>query len=131
MIYFTQLVIVLNAILLTVIHCVASATAPSNETNVEVSSPLQNLISRLKTNGVTNMDVMDMVFFGCLILLGLELINISVKQAGRKYNRISLLFHHKYIDTCKSSHKSDSIVKACLSLIISQSEENIWMILVR
>ena len=82
----SQMAIIFNAVFLTTVHSYASAasTNANNETNYSNSSPLQSFLHRLQENGIENIDPMDMMFFGCVVLLGLELINVTVKQAGRK-----------------------------------------------
>jgi hypothetical protein len=78
--------ILFNAFFLTMVHSYASAASSQahNETTYSDSSPLQSYLDRLQQNGIENMDPMDMILFGCLILLGLEFINVTVQQAGRK-----------------------------------------------
>ena len=83
---FSQMAILFNAMFLTTVHCYASAGSrqEKNATDYVIISPLQSFLDRLQQNGIEDMDPMDMMLFGCLVLLGLELINVTVKQAGRK-----------------------------------------------
>lgn len=96
----SQMAIIFNAVFLTTVHSYASAasTNATNETSYSNSSPLQAFLDRLQENGIENIDPMDMVFFGCVVLLGLELINVTVKQAGQIMRLNNVPVRGKHLD---------------------------------
>jgi len=84
------LYIVFNVVLLLVAHSsadqVPNTTNQTQTTTLSSSKNINDLIidngmsfvNRLIKNGVDDMEFMDFIFVGCLVLLGLELISVSV-----------------------------------------------------
>ena len=48
-------------------------------------SVIAAFVERMQKNGVDDIGGIDIVFFACVILLGLEFVNFLVKKYDRKY----------------------------------------------
>ena len=76
------------------------AAANNNLTGIEhgggSDSGMSGLVHRLVTKGPEGMELMDIVFLGCVVILGLEFVNFLVKKSGCK----SLIFYIVYLFLC-------------------------------
>lgn len=84
----TSLTIFFNAWLLIYFHGVSAfsfantTTATSNHNANDFT--ISGFLNRMKENGLDNMELMDIIFFGCIIVLGMEFMDMVTKQIGRK-----------------------------------------------
>lgn len=73
------------------------ASALTNTSATE-ESIIATFSERIRNNGVENIDLMDFIFFGCVILLGLEIVNCTVKFSGRAFNLKRIPVRGKHLD---------------------------------
>lgn len=76
----TPLALLFNTFVLVQLHG-ASASNVGEDSNQSIVS---SFLNRMKENGVENMETMDMVFCGCVAMMGMEALNIFTKKLGSK-----------------------------------------------
>ena len=76
----TPLALLFNTFVLVQLHG-ASASNVGADSNQSI---LSSFLIRMKENGVENMEMMDMVFCGCVAMMGMEALNIFTKKLGSK-----------------------------------------------
>lgn len=87
--FITYLTIIFNAWLLIHFHGVsafsfANTTTESSSYNAN-DFTLSRFLQRMKKNGLDNMELIDVIFCGCIIVLGMEFMDKVTKQIGRKF----------------------------------------------
>ena len=77
----TPLALLFNAVLLVQFH---SASA-CNSCNTVDKSTFLSFIARMQSNGIDNLEIMDLVFCGCVVILAMEAMNIATKQIASEF----------------------------------------------
>eukprot|EP00557_Chaetoceros_sp_GSL56_P001595 CAMPEP_0176501420 /NCGR_PEP_ID=MMETSP0200_2-20121128/14151_1 /TAXON_ID=947934 /ORGANISM="Chaetoceros sp., Strain GSL56" /LENGTH=322 /DNA_ID=CAMNT_0017900305 /DNA_START=40 /DNA_END=1005 /DNA_ORIENTATION=- len=98
----TYLTIFFNAWLLNYFHGVSAFSFASNTTTNSNSNAndftLSSFLHRLKDNGLENMELIDMIFCGCIIILGMEFMDMTTKQMGRLLKLKTIPVRGKHLD---------------------------------
>ena len=76
----TPLALLFNTFVLVQLHGASASNVGADSNESIVSS----FLNRMKENGVEKMETMDMVFCGCVAMMGMEALNIFTKKLGSK-----------------------------------------------
>lgn len=94
----TPLALLFNTFFLVQLHG-ASASNVGEDSNQSI---LSSFLVRMKENGVENMEMMDMVFCGCVAMMGMEALNIFTKKLGKIVNLKYIPVRGKHLDDLES-----------------------------
>ncbi len=75
-------------------------------------------IERMQKNGVDKIELMDFLFCGCIVLLGLEIVSTAViKIAGCKLKvLLNSLFQNSYKCVFTDRHKHE-LINGCFTVV--------------